>query len=339
MKRALVVGGTGFLGLNLVDALLRAGVEVRVTTRRHSITLFLRTRDVERVDASIEDFDSLVLAMRGMDAVFFAAGHYPRYSIDREEEIAIGVRGVASACRAALQVGVPRFVYTSSTGALDAPADGRSIDEDDVPDRPPEDSVYRAVKYAMEREVERWQARGLPAITLIPGGCIGPWDARGGTGRLLLAPILGRLPFWVEGTVPLVDVRDVADAHVCAAERAPVGARYALGGRAIRVSDLLTHIVARYGGHVPALPVAADVARALADEAAREAAAARQRVAIPRELIDLIVSGRSVRSDRAERELGARFRDLEESLDHAHAWFVSQGYLPSHTVRGTEARQ
>src|SRR5690606_6754066 len=115
----------------LVDVLLEHGLEVRATRRPRSLTVFLRRRDVELVDAALEDRASLVRAMRGCDVVFVTGAHYPRYSIDRPGAIATGVAQIESLGAAALEVGA-RVVYVSSTGTL-ARAHGRPADERDVP--------------------------------------------------------------------------------------------------------------------------------------------------------------------------------------------------------------
>ncbi len=80
--KALVVGGTGFFGLNLVRALRDAGWDVAATRRRSSNTIFLRRLGVPMLAATLEDEASLTAAMRDREVVFFAAGHYPRYSVN-----------------------------------------------------------------------------------------------------------------------------------------------------------------------------------------------------------------------------------------------------------------
>lgn len=70
--RALVIGGTGFVGLNVVDALLARGIEVRATRRPRSFTVYLRRRRVEMVPASLEDPIALARALEGCDAVIVA---------------------------------------------------------------------------------------------------------------------------------------------------------------------------------------------------------------------------------------------------------------------------
>lgn len=331
--RALVVGGTGFLGLNIVDALLARGAAVTVTRRRSSITAYVRRRPVALREASLDDESSLREAMANADVVFLAGGYYPRYSTDRERSIATGVAQIRAACVAARSTGV-RLVYTSSVGSLGPANSGRLACEDDVPRDAPRSSVYRATKWAMEREIEAHVAEGLDAVTILPGACIGPLDIRVGTGGLLLGAVLGTLPWWVDGIVNVVDVGDVATAHVAAATLARAGDRFCVAGHAIELGELLRRVVARFGGHVPPAPIAASEARARADADEREAEPRRGRVAFPRELVDLVADGEPVSSARAERSLGVRFRPLTESVDRAWAWFVRHHYLPA--LRGME---
>jgi dihydroflavonol-4-reductase len=323
--RALVIGATGFIGVNLVDALLAAGIVVRATKRKRSATILLARRAVEWTDGSLDDRPSLEAAMRDCDVVYLAAGHYPRYSLDREGAIATGVAGVRNACEAARSSGVAKLVYTSSVGSL-ARVEGRPADEDDVGERAPTDSVYRAVKWSMERELDEHVARGLDAVTLLPGGCVGPSDARAGTGGILLAVLHRALPWWVDGTINLVDVADVARAHVAALD-ARSGARYCLGGHDVRMRDLLRLIVARYGGAVPEIELSPADARERADGDEREAAPKGRRVRFARELVDLVTLGQPVSDARAIAELNATFGPLEDALDRAHQWYSRCGYL------------
>lgn len=332
--RALVIGGTGFVGLNVVDALLAAGASVTVTRRKQSITMLLRKRPVTLVDASLDEPDALERAMRGCDVVYLAGAYYPRYSTDLEASLERGVRGVANACAAARAASVPRLVYTSTIATLAAAPDERDADERDVLAAMPTDSVYRAVKWAMENEVERARRAGLDAVTLLPGGCIGPGDLRLGTASVIVGVVRGLLPWWVDGYVNLVDVTDVARAHVAAGSATP-GTRYALAGHTVRVPVLLETIARRYGGVVPDRELSADEARArsLADEIA--AAPRRERVPIPREFVDMAVHGQRVSNARAEADLGLSLTPLDRALDRAHAWLTRFGFVPRPTKKET----
>jgi len=334
--KALVIGASGFLGLNVVDALRDAGHEVRATRRKKTITVLLRKRGVELTDASLDDEDSLARAMSGCEVAYLTGAFYPRYSLDREGSIATGVMQVRRACRAARSAGVRRLVYTSSVATVAPRVDGRPGTEDDRFDAAPGDSVYRDVKWAMEQELDRWTASGLDAVTLLPGGCIGPWDLRAGTSALLLGVIRRELPWWVDGLVNLVDVGDVASAHVRAA--GPLEhRRYCLAGHSVRVGELLRQVARRYGGGLPPDPVSPADARDRSDRDEREASRVKGRVPVPRELVDLVLTGRPISNARAERDLGMQFRPLESSLDRAHEWFVRFRYLPGGRTRETVA--
>lgn len=329
MKRALVIGGTGFVGLAVVDALLEAGLQVRATRRRSSFTVLLRKKPVELVDACLEEGSGLRVAMRDCDVAVVAAGHYPRYSLHRASSIATAEQQARTVCRAALEAGVRRLVFTSSTGLLDpAPAD-RPADERDVPRQMPQDSVYRAVKWVMEHELELARAQGLEAVTLLPGGCMGPGDVRVGTTAFLVGVARGEMPWWVDGLVHMVDVQDVARAHVAVALHESPAPRYCLSGHPIRVGALLRRVVERYGGRMPPERLNAAQARERADREEREAAPKRARAPVPRSMVDLVTSGQPIRSALAEQHLGFQPSPLDPALDRAHAWFVRNGYLQS----------
>ena len=325
--RALVIGGTGFLGINIVDALLAAGVDVTVTRRKQSVTVLVRRRRVQLVDASLEEPEKLRRAMLGCDVVYLAGAHYPRYSLDLGASLKEGVQGVANACEAALSASVPRLVYTSTIATLAPSPDDRIADERDISLSMPEGSVYRAVKWAMEHEVERARRNGLNVVTLLPGGCIGPGDLRLGTASVIAGVIRGELPWWVDGRVNIVDVGDVARAHVVAGFKTPQP-RYAIGGHTLRVPALLHRIARRYGGAVPALELSADEARARALEDERNAAPRKQRVRIPRELVDMAVHGQRVSNAQAEADLGLSLTPLDQALDRAHTWLSRYGFVP-----------
>lgn len=325
-ESALVLGASGFVGINLADALRAAGHRVVGSYRARVTPFFLRARVDETVRADLADRGALRAAMRGRSAVFHAAGHYPRYSLDRDASVQTALTEMRNVLEVAQEMGVRRVVYTSSIATLER-REGRAADEDAMEHHCPADSVYRAVKWHMECAALDARHEGLDVIILRPGGCLGPWDMRAGTGALVIAVIRKMLTWRVDGFVHLVDVRDVARAHV-AALRAPAHGCYNLAGHGVTVASLLRRIAARYGGEVPEEALGPEAARARAEADEREAAPSRSRVTIPREMVDIALCGGAVTDAHARRELGFNPRALDEALDASVTWFRRTGHLP-----------
>ncbi|MBI4449445.1 NAD-dependent epimerase/dehydratase family protein [Candidatus Uhrbacteria bacterium] len=115
----LVTGGAGFIGSNLVEALLRAGHRVRIldnfsTGKRSNVAA-----DAELVEADLTDLEKIRPAFRGMDGVFHLAA-LPRVPFSIEHPIesnAANVTGTLHVLEAAREAGVKRVVYSASSSA------------------------------------------------------------------------------------------------------------------------------------------------------------------------------------------------------------------------------
>src|SRR3712207_769907 len=123
--RALVTGGAGFIGSNLVDALLERGDEVTVvdnlaTGRRENLDGALE-RGAELVEASITDWKALsdVAERVKPEAIYhFAAQIDVRKSAaDPHFDASVNVGGTINLLEIAKEIGVKRLVNSSTGGA------------------------------------------------------------------------------------------------------------------------------------------------------------------------------------------------------------------------------
>lgn len=142
----LVVGGTGYVGSQVVDALLARGTSVRALVRPESDASKLEAKGAEIARGDMLDLDSLVAAMTGVDAVISTAAGYTRRDKRADE---IDTIGQANLARAASEVGVRRFVLTSI------------LTSDQTPNIP-----HFWHKKLAEEELERL---GVPFVALRPG--------------------------------------------------------------------------------------------------------------------------------------------------------------------------
>lgn len=121
-SRFLVTGAAGFIGSNLVEAILRLGYQVRgldnfSTGKKENIDLFKDNPNFEFVEGDIRNLETCLQVCEGIDYVLHQAawGSVPR-SIERPllyEEI--NIKGTLNMLEAAKQSGVKKFVYASSS--------------------------------------------------------------------------------------------------------------------------------------------------------------------------------------------------------------------------------
>lgn len=330
--KALVLGGTGFIGMNLARALVSGGHDVTATRRVRGNTLFARKLGATLVRAELDDEQALTAAMRGRDVVFQCAGHYPRYSLDRARELLVARERVRCTLRAAERAGVSRYVLTSSVATVGPPRAGqRCSDERDRVERRTLGCVYHAVKSAIEDEVLAAGRRGLDVVLVCPTAVFGELDVKAGTGFVIVALGRRKLPLYVEGKTNLVDADDLARALILAAERGRAGERYIIGGHNLQVSALLRQIAAILRVPFRSVRVPGPLAGWAATWAEQRALAGRagQRPFLSRELVDVVRFGRWVDTSKARRELGiADATPLETTLQKACSWYRRHRYLP-----------
>lgn len=335
--KALVLGGTGFIGMNVVRALVLQGHDVMAVRRARSNTLFARKLGARLVTADLSDVDSLVEVMRGREVVFNCAGHYPRYSLDADSEVQHAQAMAQNTVRAALRAGVQRYVLTSSVATVGAPAPGRQLaDERDPLDARALSSVYFACKHAIERVVLGASREGLDAVVLCPTGVMGELDVKAGTGFVIVALGNGLLPFYVEGRTNVVDADDLGLAHIAAAERGKSATRYIIGGHNTTVREMLELISEELGVPFTSWPLPLWFARVASTLSEMRCAAlgGRNRPFIAREFVDMVRFGQWVDCSRAEHDLAlGPATPLEHTIRKACAWYARHRYVRTGAVR------
>src|SRR5947209_5819516 len=230
MPATLVTGATGFIGSHVTRLLLDRGDEVRATVRSDARAEQLHALGVKTIKADIRDRRAMRRAMRGVERVFHVAGT-TNLSLPRSEAFAINVEGTRIVLEEALRADVRGVVYTSSVAAIGPAPRGLSADETNVWDAGRYRIPYVDSKHEAEVIAIRLVARGLPAVIVNPAHVLGPGDA-GRSSTVLVRRFLRRqIPAYVDGTINVVGVRDVAAAHLLADEQGTVGERYILGNR------------------------------------------------------------------------------------------------------------
>ena len=323
----VVTGAAGHVGGNLVRALLEK--EERVRALVHLDQRSLQELDVEIVHADVVNPASLRRAFEGADAVYHAAGIVSIQADDRPLIEAVNVKGTGNVVQACLDCGVGRLIHFSSIHALRQYPLDQTLDESRFLVRDTHPDPYDRSKAAGEREVQKGIVRGLDAVILNPTAILGPYDyGPSHMGQTLLALSSGKLPALVPGGFDWVDVRDVAQGAVCAAERAPTGAKYLLSGRWASLRDLATIVGTVVGVRSPWFTCPMFLAQLGVPLTTALARLRGTRPLYTRFALDTVYhSNRHISHKRATQALGYRPRPLEETIRDTLRWFADAGHL------------
>ncbi len=327
MTSALVLGSTGCIGNNVTRACLAAGWSVRAFRRPTSPTWMLDGLDVEQVTGDLAQPASLADAMRGCDVVFHAAAYYPRHSLDINGSLREAVLGMRNVLAAGERTGIGRLVFTSTLTTIGPPSEpGRLSNEQDFYLPGSTGSAYFESKWAMEVEAWRAIANGAPLVIVNPSAVFGPWDVGPATGEIMVNVAKGRMPFWLDLEVNLVDARDVGAGQVLAAERGRVGQRYILGGENLSVRQALTLVAREAGVEPPRWHASLRLVSALVriGESLGHLPLIKP---LPLEHFKTLREWRALDCSKARLELGFAYRPFPETVRDTLAWFREHQYL------------
>jgi dihydroflavonol-4-reductase len=317
-----ILGATGFIGGQIARAAVAQGWHVRGLRRRLQATGDVGGLDIEWVSGDLADPASLVAAMRGCPLVFHAAGYYPQRARDIWETMRHGVTGMRNVLTAAATARVKRIIYTSALTTVGHSADpARLASEHDLYVPGSVREPYFEVKWVMEMEALRVTAQGLPVTIVLPTVVIGPGDVKPTTGALLLMVARGRVPGYVEGSINVVDGRDVAAGHIAAAEKGKSGRRYILGGHNMTFQEMLSTMAQAAGRRPPRARLSPGLVRAIAKVAGS--------LGIPgTHHLRAIQQWQPLDMTRAREELGLSDPiPFEQTCRDALAWFHEHGYI------------
>lgn len=325
----LVTGGTGFVGSRVVRRLVERGEQVRCLARSASPRSNLSGLAVEVVVGDLQQPESLVRAVDGCETVYHIAADYRLWSRDPEELYRSNVDGTRNLLAAAERVGVRRFVHCSSVGALGIPADGTPGTEETPVTLDQMVGHYKRSKFLAEREAEAAAARGVPVVIVNPSTPIGPNDIKPtDTGRIITRFLNGEMPAYLDTGLNFVDVDDVAEGHLLAAERGEVGRRYILGNRNMTLRAFLELLEAVTGLPAPRarMPYGLVLGVARVNEFF-SGTLLRREPGIPVEGVLMARKRMFFDASRAVRELGLPQGSVEAAAEKAVAWFADNGYV------------
>jgi dihydroflavonol-4-reductase len=328
--KVFLTGATGFVGHHVARALADEGAKLRLLVRKTSNLANLEGIPGDTHVGDLARPETYAPALSGCDAVVHVAADYRLWIRDPEAMYCANVEGTRDLLKLARDAGIKRFVYTSSVATMHFRRDGMVINEDTPVSLRDMVGHYKRSKFLAEQQAIAAAADGQRVIILNPTTPIGPNDSKPTpTGRIFVDFLNGRFPAYMDTGLNLVDVAEVARAHVSALTKGQSGHRYILGGENLTLKQILDKMAAITGLPSPTVKIPFAVAATYAFF--EEWITGRIRKREPRATLEEVRMGRKkmyASSAHAQQELGFRILPVNPAMRAAIEWFQANGYAP-----------
>ncbi len=328
--KIFLTGATGFVGHHVARALAAKGADLRLLVRKTSNLSNLEGIDGDTQVGDLARPETYAPALKGCETVVHVAADYRLWIPDPEAMYNANVGGTRDLLKLAREAGVKRVVYTSSVATMHFRTDGTVINEDTPVSLKDMVGHYKRSKFMAEQQAIAAAQDGQQVVILNPTTPIGPNDRKPTpTGRIFVDFLNGRFPAYMDTGLNLVDVAEVARAHVAALTLGKRGHRYILGGENLTLKQILDKMAAITGLPSPTVKIPFAVAATYAFF--EEWITGRIRGREPRATLEEVLMGRKkmyASSAHAQQELGFRLLPVNPAMKAAIDWFRANGYAP-----------
>ena len=322
----LVMGASGFLGSHVTRQLVERGDQVRVWIRESSSTVGFDDLDVERHYGDLDDDVAMRTAMKDVDTVFYCIVDARAWLRDPSPLYATNVEALRTVLEAAVEVGVPKFVFCSSVVTI-------AVDESGLADETMPHNwrhlggAYIDSRIQAEELVLRYhQEQGLPAVVLNVGTTYGPRD-HGPTphGKLVRAAARGRVGAYAKGaSMEVVGIEDAAAAFLLAEERGRPGERYIVSERYLPIKDLFGIAADEGGATPPKVGIPLPVMRVIGVVGGGVSRMLRKDTVVTSTSVRLMHVQTPLDHSKATRELGWEPAPVADSIRSGVRWFLDE---------------
>lgn len=320
-----VTGANGLLGSYVIRKLIDGNEKFVAFKRASSDTSLLSdVQDkVEWRDLDVLDPVAMDDALQGVTALIHSAAMVsfnPRMANLITRINTEGTRNLVNAC---LANHVRRFVYVSSVAALGRTKSQTTIDETNKWVDNASHTDYATSKYYGELEVFRGQEEGLSTVIVNPSVILAPADWTKSSARFFRY-IWEERPFYIDGSLNYIDVRDAAAATVALLKSGMENERFILSAGTVSFKEFFDAVAARFGKKPPMIKLSRNFLKIVAFGEALRARISHTEPVITPETARLAGTFFHYENKKIKKNLEFEFRTLEPTLDWCCQYYMQK---------------
>jgi dihydroflavonol-4-reductase len=318
-----VTGANGLLGSFVVRKLIEEKQDFVALKRAGSDTSLLS--DVQSKitwrDADVVDAVSLDESIRDASHVIHTAGVVSFNPRNAKKVFEVNVEGTRNVVNACLSNNVKRLIHVSSVSALGRMKGQTSIDETNKWIDNPQHTKYAESKYLAEAEVFRGYEEGLSVALVNPSVILAPSDWTKSSSKLFKY-VWEEKPFYIDGNLNYVDVRDVTKAVWTLLNSSISGERFILNAGNISFANFFQAVAKRFQKQAPRIRVNGIFLPMLARLENVRSRLSNSEPLITRETARLAGNHYLYKSDKITSVLDFKFQSLDETLNWCCEYYI-----------------
>ncbi len=324
--KVAVTGASGHVGNCLCRMLIEKDHEITVLL--HDDENDFNNLNVRIVNGDVLNKNSLTKLCNQADVVYHLAAKIAIDETEKELVYRTNVEGTQNLIDVCRNEKVKRLVHFSSIHTLNPHPLDQPLDEN----RPLINDtrmIYEKSKTEGEKRVLEAASKGLPAVVLTPTAIIGPYDNKPSyLGQALIKIYTNKLPMLIGGGYDWVDVRDIADGAIKAAEKGRVGERYILSGTWLNLKDLSVMIGKISNRKTPSFVAPAFLAHIGLPFIKLYASIKNEHPLYTRDALEILKNSNPfISNQKARTELGYDPRPLAETLADTFEYYKAKGFI------------
>lgn len=327
--KILITGATGYVGHQLALTLAERGNEVHVLVRNPDSVNVPTHKNIRVFTGDITNRQSITAAIRECEQVYHTAAIVKIFAKDPSVFYKVNVEGTNNLLAEALELGVKKFVFTSSCGVL-----GTSVLEPKCENDPRTtgfDNDYEFTKFLAENLVKDYIHKGLFTVIVSPSKVFGPGIETHpiSVNRVIKNFIKGGLTFIPKPGNLVTNycfIDDVVEGHILAMAKGIGGEKYILGGENISFVDLFQTIRSLSGTKAKLIQVPKFLVQTWAVLQWIQYKITRKEPFATAKAIRTIFCNKTFSSGKAIRQLGYQLTPLREGLQQTIQFLKSQNH-------------